>query len=177
ARGNPPPSSTSSPPHDRSHASGGGAGVSDVAAACALVLAVVFGWAGVAKLRHHDATVESFRGLRLPAPAALARIVPVVELAVAAGLVLAPASAALAALVMLLAFTVVIARSSIAASAATSGRRRSLVMGSDEGRRVDRVVRVAVGRRPRTQRHGRRAPASGRCAAHPAASARRALRR
>ena len=90
--------------------------MSELAAAAALVLAIVFGWAGVAKLRHHQATVTSFRGLGLPAAAALAVVVPLVELAVAVGLVLAPALTAWAALALLLAFTFVIGRAVVAGS-------------------------------------------------------------
>jgi hypothetical protein len=84
--------------------------MTEVARASAVVLAVVFAWAGVTKLRTPQATATSFAGLRLAAPAMLARLVPVVELAVAAGLVAAPSLAAWAALALLLAFSVVIAR-------------------------------------------------------------------
>jgi uncharacterized membrane protein YphA (DoxX/SURF4 family) len=90
--------------------------VSDIAAAAAGVLALVFAWAGIAKLRTQPATAASFRGLGLPAPTALARAVPAAELAVAAGLVAAPALAAWVALVLLLAFTFVIGRAVVAGS-------------------------------------------------------------
>jgi uncharacterized membrane protein YphA (DoxX/SURF4 family) len=90
--------------------------MTDLAAAAALVLAGVFAWAGVAKLRHHGPTLDSFRGLGLPAPAVLARTVPVVELAVAAGLLLAPALTAWVALALLLGFTFVIGRAIVRGS-------------------------------------------------------------
>lgn len=93
--------------------------MSDLAAASALVLAAVFAWAAVAKVRHRVATVASFRGLRLPAPGALATVVPVVEGALAVGLVVAPASSGFAALALVLAFSVVIGRA--VAAGATVG--------------------------------------------------------
>jgi uncharacterized membrane protein YphA (DoxX/SURF4 family) len=84
--------------------------VAELAAAAAAVLAVVFAWAAVAKLRRRTATERSFRDLSLPAPAVLARLVPAAELAVAIGLVAGPAVASWAALVLLLAFSVVVVR-------------------------------------------------------------------
>lgn len=84
--------------------------MSDLAQAAALVLAAVFAWAGVAKATARPATVSSFRGLGLPAPASLAVVVPAVELVLAAGLVVAPAPASFAALAVLLAFSAVIGR-------------------------------------------------------------------
>ncbi|HVM09537.1 MAG TPA: MauE/DoxX family redox-associated membrane protein [Acidimicrobiales bacterium] len=80
----------------------------ELASAAALVLAIVFVWAGVAKLARPSDTAESFAALGLPAAKALARVVPVVELALAAGLVFRPAVASWAALVVLGAFTFVI---------------------------------------------------------------------
>lgn len=84
--------------------------MTDLAEALALVLALVFAWAAVAKARAREATVTSFRGLRLPAPRLLAVAVPVVELVVAVGMVLVPALAAWPALALVLAFSLVIAR-------------------------------------------------------------------
>jgi uncharacterized membrane protein YphA (DoxX/SURF4 family) len=109
--------------------------VTDLAAAAALVLAAVFAWAGVAKLRHAATTTASFTGLGLPAPAVLARAVPLIELVVGAGLVFAPAFAAWIALALLLAFTVVIGR------AVTSGSTVSCAcFGSGAGSEDDRPV-------------------------------------
>ena len=84
--------------------------MSELAQAAALVLAAVFAWAAVAKVAARPATIASFRGLGLPAPAALAAAVPAVELALAVGLVVVPAPASFAALAVLLGFSVVIGR-------------------------------------------------------------------
>ena len=90
--------------------------MSDLAQAAALVLAAVFGWAAVAKLRDRPGTVTSFRGLGLPAPGALAVAVPVFEILVAVALVGVPTPAAVVALVLVLAFSVVIGRAVAAGS-------------------------------------------------------------
>jgi hypothetical protein len=90
--------------------------VTDFAEASALVLAVVFAWAAAAKVRARPATVASFDGLRLPAPRLLATAVPVVEVALAAGLVVVPGPAAFLALALVLAFSVVIGRAVAAGS-------------------------------------------------------------
>ena len=84
--------------------------MNDLAAAAALVLAGIFLWAAVAKVAARTATVASFRGLGLPVPGALATGVPALEVALAAGLVVAPAVAAYAALALLLAFSIVVGR-------------------------------------------------------------------
>ena len=78
-----------------------------VAYTSALVLAGVFAWAGAVKLSDPVATRRSFVGLGLPPSFAVA--VPVVEVLLAAGLVLAPGWAAIAALALLAAFTTVLA--------------------------------------------------------------------
>lgn len=75
----------------------------------ALVLAAVFVAAAVAKLRDPMGTTRTFRALRLPSPRALARAVPVTELALAVALVVRPWIGGLAALVLLTAFTVLLA--------------------------------------------------------------------
>ena len=92
--------------------------MNEVAAAAALVLAAMFAWAAIAKIRGRRATIDSFRGLGLPAPVPLSIIVPVVELAVAVGLVVAPVPASFLALVLLGAFSVVIGRAVAAGSTA-----------------------------------------------------------
>ena len=91
----------------------------DVGGAAAIVLAAVFAWAAVAKFRTPAATAASFHGLGLPAAPAVARIVPVVEVAIALGLVVAPTLVAWPALALLLAFSVVIARAVAAGSTVT----------------------------------------------------------
>ncbi|HTJ76921.1 MAG TPA: MauE/DoxX family redox-associated membrane protein [Acidimicrobiales bacterium] len=78
--------------------------------ACALLLAAVFVRAGAAKLARPGATAATFAQLRVPAAAALARTVPVVELLVAAGLLAAPRVGATVALVLLAGFSAVLAR-------------------------------------------------------------------
>lgn len=88
----------------------------DVGGAAALVLSVVFAWAAVAKFRTPAETTSSFRGLGLPAAALVAKVVPIMELGVAAGLVLAPAVVAWVALAVVLAFSIVIARAVAAGS-------------------------------------------------------------
>lgn len=84
--------------------------MTDLAQAAALVLAAVFAWAGVAKLRERAATVTSFRGLGLPAPGLLAGVVPPLELLLAGALVASPGLASFAALALVLVFSVVIGR-------------------------------------------------------------------
>jgi uncharacterized membrane protein YphA (DoxX/SURF4 family) len=84
--------------------------VSELGYLAALVLAGVFGWAGVAKLGARRRTTRTFRALGLPAPAALAVAVQVVELVLAVGLVVAPGWAAAGVLALLAAFSVFLAR-------------------------------------------------------------------
>lgn len=91
----------------------------DVGGAAALVLAVVFAWAAVAKFRSPAETAASFHGLHLPAASLLARAVPIVEVGVAGGLLLAPALAAWVALALVLAFSLVIVRAVAAGSTVT----------------------------------------------------------
>jgi uncharacterized membrane protein YphA (DoxX/SURF4 family) len=93
--------------------------MADLAQAAALVLAVVFAWAAVAKVRALDATTTSFRGLGLPAPGPLARVVPAVEAALAVALVWRPGLAGFAALALVVAFSLVIVRA--VASGSTVG--------------------------------------------------------
>ena len=74
-----------------------------LAYAAAVVLAAVFAVAGTAKLRDPAGTSRSFRALGLPP--VLGRVVPVLELGVATGLLLLPGVTAIAALALLAAFT------------------------------------------------------------------------
>ena len=82
--------------------------MADVGYVSAVVLAVVLAWAAIAKLRTPALTVESFRAMGVPV--ALARLVPVVELVLAVGLVVLPAPAGVAAAPVLVAFTMVLMR-------------------------------------------------------------------
>lgn len=75
----------------------------------AIVLALVFATAAVAKLRDPIGTTRTFRALRLPSPRRLARAVPVTELALATLLVLRPWIGGLVALALLAGFTIVLA--------------------------------------------------------------------
>lgn len=84
--------------------------MSDVGYAAALLLAAVFAWSGVAKLGSRATTVRTFRAFDLAAPEALATGVPLVEIALAVGLVLVPAEAALGAMAVLAGFTTLLVR-------------------------------------------------------------------
>lgn len=85
--------------------------MAEVSYAAALVLAVVFAWAGVAKLRRRPATARAFAALGLASPQALSVGVPLAELALAVGLVIVPAVAGVAALAVLAGFTTFLALS------------------------------------------------------------------
>lgn len=76
--------------------------------AAALLLAAVFARAAFPKLRDRDATARSFAALGLPSGTAV--VVPGVELALAAALILAPGWAAVGALALLAAFSTFLAR-------------------------------------------------------------------
>ena len=84
--------------------------MSEVGYAAALLLAAVFGWAGLAKLRTRDQTARTFRAFGLAAPDALAVGVPVTEVGLAVGLVVVPGWAALGALAVLAGFSTVLVR-------------------------------------------------------------------
>ena len=84
--------------------------LADLGMAAACVLAVTFAWAGAAKLGQPAETAAGFAGLGLARPAALARAVPVVELALAVTLLAVPAVGAAAALALLAGFSAVLAR-------------------------------------------------------------------
>lgn len=82
----------------------------DLGTTAAVVLAVVFAWAGAAKLSQPRATAEGFSQLGLPRPRVLARLVPGVELLLAVALVAAPAVGGAVALVLLGGFSAVLVR-------------------------------------------------------------------
>jgi uncharacterized membrane protein YphA (DoxX/SURF4 family) len=106
--------------------------------ALGIVLAAVFAWAGAAKAVDRRATARSFRALGLPGEVVLTTGVPVAELLLAAGLVLAPAAAAPVALGLLTAFTVVLGRAlrdGVAVGCGCFGTaRRGAVSGRDLAR-------------------------------------------
>jgi uncharacterized membrane protein YphA (DoxX/SURF4 family) len=81
-----------------------------VSLVAAVVLALVFIRAGVAKFNRPDATATAFAAMALPAPRALARAVPVVELALAVALVASPRIGGAVALVLISFFSAVLVR-------------------------------------------------------------------
>ncbi len=96
--------------------------MNDVSYALAVGLALVFAWAGIAKLRAPRVTARSFAALRVPP--VLARVVPFIELGLAVALVLAPGTA-IAAVGLLVAFTVVLLRADDGARCACFGSASS----------------------------------------------------
>lgn len=78
------------------------------ATVAAVVLAIVFAMSAWAKLREPSQTVATFRGLGLPLPHLLARLVPLVEIAVAIAILALPRPAGAATVVLLIAFTAVL---------------------------------------------------------------------
>ena len=78
--------------------------------AAALLLAGVFAWAGAAKLRDARVTERTFRAFGLVAPGTLARTVPIVELGLAAVLVVVPWAGGMLALAVLAAFSTILVR-------------------------------------------------------------------
>lgn len=114
----------------------------DLARAAAIVLAAVFVLAAVAKGRDQPSTVASFRGLRLPAPGFMAKVVPLVEVGVAVGMIVAPATSAGPALVLLVAFSAVIARAVAAGSTVSCACFGGGARGASEDRPVSTVELV-----------------------------------
>ena len=80
-----------------------------IAYVSALVLAAVFVWAAAGKLARPARTATTFAALGVPTPAVAARVIAVVELALAALLAWRPRPGGLAALVLLAAFTAFLA--------------------------------------------------------------------
>ena len=78
--------------------------------ACAVALGAVFVGAGAAKAARPAETAAGFRALGLPAPPALARLVPLSELGAAAILLAAPRAGGAAALLLLGGFSVFLGR-------------------------------------------------------------------
>ena len=74
------------------------------------LLALVLVWAGASKLAYPAQVATGFSALGLPAAAALARVVPLVELALAVALLAAPVPGAVGTLVLLALFSAVLAR-------------------------------------------------------------------
>ena len=100
----------------------------DLGAAAAIALAVIFTWAGAAKIARPQSTAASFSALGLPYAATLALGVPIFELAAAALLIVVPVPGATVALLLLGAFSVVLAqalRAGVAAGCACFGSART----------------------------------------------------
>lgn len=94
----------------------------------ALVLAAVFVRAAVAKLARRAETEASFGALGLPAARHAARVVPMVELALAVALIAAPRAGGIGSVVLLAAFTAVLVRairSGVSASCNCFGAARA----------------------------------------------------
>jgi hypothetical protein len=84
--------------------------VRGAASVAAIGLAVVFLWAAASKFVRRAQTADAFQALRLPAPVALATLVPVAETAIAAALLAVPNIGGALALAALGGFTFVIVR-------------------------------------------------------------------
>jgi hypothetical protein len=84
--------------------------VNELGMAAAGVLAATFAWAGAAKLGRPADAAAGFGSLGLRRPEALARGVPILELALAVALLAAPVLGAATALVLLACFSVVLGR-------------------------------------------------------------------
>ena len=70
-----------------------------------VALAAIFAWAALAKLTDRAGTIETMRNFRLPLPGVWALVVPGIELAIAAALVVSPSIGALAGVTLLVFFT------------------------------------------------------------------------
>jgi len=76
----------------------------------AILLAMLFWWAGFAKLRTRDRVVDEFAAMGIRSPETAARALPIVEVGVALALVVVPWVGAIAAVGLLVVFTVVLVR-------------------------------------------------------------------
>ena len=89
-------------------AAGATGSLAALASLAAMLLALVFATAAVTKLIAPKAAASEFSDLGLPSPGLLARLVPAVELTVAAALIVRPPLGATAAAILLCAFTAVL---------------------------------------------------------------------
>jgi len=95
--------------------------VSGAASLAAVIVAIVFAWAAIAKAIRHGPTVTAFAALGVPAPALLATLVPIGELGIAGTLVVRPDIGGALALAALAAFTLVVIRAVLAGSSTGCG--------------------------------------------------------
>lgn len=124
---------------------------------CALGLAAVFVRAGAAKLARGGQTAESFAALGLPAARLLARVVPLVELALAVTLVAFPSVGGVASLVLLGAFTAVLVRaitSGVTTSCNCFGSARAEPVSHSDVMRNALLAALALGAALTTARWG-----------------------
>ncbi len=132
-----------------------------IAYSAALVLAVVFAGAGVAKLRRRATTARTFAALGLTSPGVLAVGVPSAELALAVGLVVAPAWAGIASLAVLAGFTTFLVqamRRGDALACGCFGATRPTPVGGTE---IVRNAALAVAATAATLAHGPLVPGLG----------------
>lgn len=115
--------------------------MNELAYALAIGLALVFAWAGVAKLRAPKRTARAFRALGVDAR--FARIVPVIELTLAAAIVVVPVTTLFAAL-LLGAFTVVIARANPGVGCACFGSASTAPLSWVQVLRNGLLIAVAI---------------------------------
>lgn len=94
--------------------------MSGVATLCIILLAVIFAWSALAKLRRPGATVAAFTELRLPIARVAARLVPLVEIGLVVVLLAAPRFGAALAIVLLISFTLVLLPTVIASTSAVA---------------------------------------------------------
>lgn len=80
-----------------------------IASSAALLLAIVFAWSAVAKFRSPDATRQLLDTLDVPFPRMAGRALPLIEVALAVGLLVFQRPAAVAAIVVLIVFSLVLA--------------------------------------------------------------------
>lgn len=84
--------------------------MTSIGTSSALLLAVIFATAALAKLRSPGEVAASFTRLRVPAPALLSRLVPAAEAGLAVLLVWTPRAGSAVALLALAAFSIVLER-------------------------------------------------------------------
>jgi hypothetical protein len=115
--------------------------MNELAYALALGLALVFAWAGVAKLRAPTRTERAFRALGVDPR--FARVLPAIELLLAAAIVVQPIACLFAAL-LLGAFTVVIARANPGVGCACFGSASTAPLSWVQVLRNGMLIAVAI---------------------------------
>lgn len=119
--------------------------------ASAVVLAVAFALAAIAKLRDLDATISGFEALGLPSPRVFAAVIPLLELAIVVLLLIVPAVGALAALVTLAFFTTFLVgrlRAGVRAPCACFGAARALPLSKVDVARNVMLAALAIASLP-----------------------------